>query len=47
MGLVLDKKIKRRHHVLTEEKLDNTGARMEHSPKSLAELDQQADVSVS
>jgi hypothetical protein len=29
-GSVLDKKIKRRHHVLIEEKLDDTGVRLEH-----------------
>jgi hypothetical protein len=29
MGLVLDKKIETRHHVLAEDKLDNTGARLE------------------
>jgi hypothetical protein len=32
-GSVLDKKIKRRRHVLTEEKLHNIGARLERSPK--------------
>jgi hypothetical protein len=33
---------------LTEEKLDSTGARLEHSPrKSLAKLAQQADILVS
>jgi hypothetical protein len=47
MGSVLDKKVKRRCHILTEEKLD-IGARLEHSPiKSLAKLAQQADVLVS
>jgi hypothetical protein len=48
MGSVLDKKIKRRYHVLTKEKLDNIGARLEHLPrKSLIKLAQQADISVS
>jgi hypothetical protein len=47
-GLILNKKIKRRHHVFTKEKLDHIGARLEHSPrKSLAKLAQQADISVS
>jgi L-lysine 2,3-aminomutase len=48
MGSVMEKKIKRRLHVLTEEKLDNNGAGMEHSSlKSLARLAQQAKVSIS
>jgi hypothetical protein len=29
MGLVLDNKIKRRYHILTEEKLEDIGARSE------------------
>jgi hypothetical protein len=45
--LVLDKKIKRRRHVLTEEELDDTGSRLKRSPrKSLAKLAEEADVSV-
>jgi hypothetical protein len=48
VSLVLDKKIKRRCHILTEGILDDTSARLEHLPqKSLAKLPQQADVSVS
>jgi hypothetical protein len=48
MASVLDEKIKRRCHVLTEEKLNDIGARLEHSPrKSLARLVQQDDISVS
>jgi hypothetical protein len=44
----LDKKVKGRWHVLTEEKLDNICARLEHLPrKSLEKLVRQADVSVS
>jgi hypothetical protein len=47
IGSVLDKKIKTRCHILTEETLD-IGARLEYLPrKSLAKLAQQADVSVS
>jgi hypothetical protein len=47
-GSVMDKKIKGRHHILNEEKPDNTDARLEHSPrKSLAKLAQQADILVS
>jgi hypothetical protein len=46
MGLVLDKKIKRRHHLLSEVKLDDIGLRLVCSPrKSLAKLAQHADVS--
>jgi hypothetical protein len=33
MGLLLDKKQKRKCHVLTEEKLDDTRARLEHTPR--------------
>jgi hypothetical protein len=45
---LLDKKIKRRCHTMTEEKLDDIGARLENLPrKSLAKLNQQADISVS
>jgi hypothetical protein len=47
-GLVLDKKAKRRRHVLTEEKRDNTNTRLERSSrKYLAKVNQQTDVSVS
>ncbi|KAJ4433388.1 hypothetical protein ANN_15647 [Periplaneta americana] len=45
-GSVLDKKRRRRRHVLTEEKLDDIGAQLEQSPqKSLTQLAQQAGVS--
>jgi hypothetical protein len=48
MGSVLNKKIERRCHVLTEEEVDNIGARLECSPKKLlAKVAQQADVLVS
>jgi hypothetical protein len=44
-GSLLDKKYTRQNAVLTEETLDETGARLEHSPrKSLAQLAQQAQV---
>jgi hypothetical protein len=47
-GSLLDKKIKRRHHELTEGRLNDNGARLERSPrKSLEKLVGQADVSVS
>jgi hypothetical protein len=37
--LVLDRKIEVRRHVLTEENVDDIGARLKHSPrKSLASL---------
>jgi hypothetical protein len=42
----LDKKYTRQNAVLTEEMLDEIGARLEHSPcKSLAQLAQQVQVS--
>jgi hypothetical protein len=45
-GSFLDKKCTRQNAVLTEETLDEIGARLEHSPrKSLARLAQQAQVS--
>jgi hypothetical protein len=45
-GSFLDKKCTRQNSVLTEETLDETGARLEHSPqKSLARLAQQVQVS--
>jgi hypothetical protein len=45
-GYFLDKKYTRQNAVLTEETLDEIGARLEHSPrKSLARLSQQAQVS--
>jgi hypothetical protein len=48
MGLVLDKKIDRKCHILTEDRLANIDARLEHSTrKSLTKLAQQADVLVS
>jgi hypothetical protein len=38
-GLLIDKKNKYKHRVLTEEKSDDTGARLEHTPrKSLKRL---------
>jgi hypothetical protein len=44
-GLVLDKKIKTRRNVLTEEKLDDIGATLESSQrKLLTKLDQYADL---
>jgi hypothetical protein len=44
---VLDKKVKRRCHVLTQEKLYNIGARLEHFPrKSLAKMVWLAEVLV-
>jgi hypothetical protein len=45
-GSFLDEKYTRQNAVLTEETLDEIGARLEHSPrKSLARLAQQAQVS--
>jgi hypothetical protein len=45
-GSFLDKKYTTQNAVLTEETLDETGARLDHSPrKSLARLAQQAQVS--
>jgi hypothetical protein len=42
------KKIKRGCHMLTEEKLNGIGARLEHLPgKSLGKVVQQVDVSIS
>jgi hypothetical protein len=32
MGLLINKKQKHKHRVLTEEKLDDIGARLEHTP---------------
>jgi hypothetical protein len=44
-GSFLDKKYTRQNAVLTEETLDEVGARLEHSPrKSLARLAQQAQI---
>jgi transposase len=34
MGLLIDKKQKHKRRVLTEEKLDDIGARHEHAPKN-------------
>jgi hypothetical protein len=46
LGLSWTKKYTRQNAVLTEEMLEETGARLEHSPrKSLARLGQQAQVS--
>jgi hypothetical protein len=45
-GSFVNKKYTRQNAMLTEETLDEIGARLEHSPrKSLARLDQQAQVS--
>ena len=41
-GSVKNRKVDRRHHVLTEETLDETGERLEHTPqKSLKRLSQE------
>jgi hypothetical protein len=48
MGLLIDKKQKHKLQVLTEEKLDDIGARLEHTPgKSLKRLAQETGVSKS
>jgi response regulator of citrate/malate metabolism len=48
MGLSIDKKQKHKCRVLTEEKLDDIGARLEHTPrKSLKRLAQETGVSKS
>jgi transposase len=45
MGLLIDKKQKHKHQVLTDEKLDDIGARLEHtSRKSLKHLAQETGV---
>jgi transposase len=45
-GHLIDKKQKHKHLVLTEAKLDDTGARLEHTPiKSLKRLAQETGVS--
>jgi response regulator of citrate/malate metabolism len=47
-GLLIDKKQKHKHQVLTEEKLDDMGARFEQTPKkSLKRLAQETGVSKS
>jgi transposase len=47
-GLLIDKKQKHKRRVLTEEKLDDIGARLEHTPtKSLKRLAQETGVSKS
>ncbi|PSN34968.1 hypothetical protein C0J52_24961 [Blattella germanica] len=47
-GSVINKKIKRTRHVLTEEKLDDIAERLEHSPKkSLKRLAQETGISES
>jgi hypothetical protein len=44
-GLFIEKKQKHTRRVLTEEKLDDTGARLEHTPrKSLERLAQETGV---
>jgi hypothetical protein len=48
MGLLIDKKTKCKHEMLTEETLDATGATFEHTPtKSLKCLAQETGVSES
>jgi hypothetical protein len=48
MGLLIDKKQKHEHQVLTEEKSDDIGARLEHTPrKSQKRLAQGTGVSKS
>jgi hypothetical protein len=48
MGLLIDKKMKHKHRLLTEEKLDDIGARLEHTPrKSLKHLAQEIGMSKS
>jgi hypothetical protein len=48
MGLLTDKKQKHKHQVLSEEKLDDIGARLQHTPrKSLKHLAQGIGVSKS
>jgi hypothetical protein len=45
MGLIIDKKTKHKRPVLTEDKLDDTGPRLEHTPrKSLERLPQETGV---
>jgi hypothetical protein len=47
-GLLIDKKQKHTRRVLTEEKLNDKGARFEHTPrKSLKRLDQETGLSKS
>jgi hypothetical protein len=47
-GFLIDKKQKHKRRVLTEEKLDDIGARLEHTPrKSLKRLAQETGVSKS
>ena len=44
-GSLNNRKVNRRRHVLTEEILDETGERLEHTPqKSLKRLSQETDV---
>jgi hypothetical protein len=48
MGLLVDKKEKHKSKVLTEENLDDIGARLERTPrKSLKRLAQETEVSKS
>ena len=47
-GSIKNRKVNCRRHVLTEETLDETGERLEHTPqKSLKRLSQETGVSVS
>jgi transposase len=47
-GLLIDNKQKHKHRVLTEEKLDDIGARLDHTPrKSLKRLAQETEESKS
>jgi transposase len=47
-GLLIDKKQKHKHRVLTEEKLDAIGTRLEHTPrKSLKHLAEKTGTSFS
>jgi transposase len=48
MGLLIDEKQKHKRRALTEEKLDDTGARLEHMPRiSLKRLSQETRLSKS
>jgi transposase len=37
-GLLIDKKQKHKHRVLTEEKFDAIGPRLEHTPRKITEM---------
>jgi hypothetical protein len=43
-GVSIDKKQKHKRRVLTEEKLDGTGARLEHTPRKSQKLAQETGV---